>query len=114
MSLNIVQINLNRSRQACDILSQHCIELGWDICAVSEPGLAIREAEDWVISEDGLSAVGWNGKRGIVCRLVEKGRSFVTVCCGMLKVVACYVSPNAPREIFLEFLDNLERMIHQK
>lgn len=110
MSLNILQINLNRSRQAYDVLSQHSLELGWEICAISEPGLAIMGAEDWVTSEDGLAAIGWNGKRGIICRLAEKGKSFICVSCGTLKVVSCYVSPNAPREALLEFLDDLERL----
>lgn len=59
METKILQCNLNRSRSAQNILSQHMNEFGVGWCAVSEPaGLSGA----WFKSRDGLAAIYPNRK----------------------------------------------------
>lgn len=51
-----LQINLNKSRPAQDMLMQNILELNIDICAVSEPSWPGNPLE-WFGSHDGNSLI---------------------------------------------------------
>lgn len=36
----VIQANLNRAREAQDLMLQHAVELGADLCIISEPARA--------------------------------------------------------------------------
>lgn len=107
----LLQCNLNRSGGAQDLLTQHMMEAGIGICAISEPG-RIPYSIQWVDSRNGLAAVCWNtsvlGRAG---RLMDRGENHVAVDFGRFRLISCYISPNARREVFLEFLDDLGEVI---
>ena len=89
----MLQINLNRSREAQDLTIQTAREREVDILVISEQN---RDLHD---------AMWFNGKRGdaaiYVCkdehyraREVRSGNGYVGVALGQLAIFSCYFSPN--------------------
>lgn len=51
-----IQANLNRSREAQDLMLQHAVELDVDLCVVSELA-GLPDTHQWFSSSKGLLAV---------------------------------------------------------
>ncbi|XP_046742523.1 uncharacterized protein LOC124409151 [Diprion similis] len=106
-----LQINLNRSRGAQDLLSQSVLEGGVDVCLITEPH-TVPPAGSWLGSVDGLAAVHWrtdghtNG-----CALLRRGRGYVVVRCGDIVLVSVYISPNVSLDEYSAYLDDLTSAI---
>lgn len=109
----ILQYNLARSWNALHLLARHVEELDVGVCAVSEPR-HVPDSPYWFGSDNGLAVIFWRKTNpGDKCRMVLKCRDFVVVEYAGVYVIACYISPNAPHQDFLTFLDDLGAVVRQ-
>lgn len=94
--IKLIQINLNRSWGALDLLKQHMIEADIGLGILSEPPRRLAEGNTCFLSEDGLSAVLWKPESSgrWNCRFINRREGFVAVSFGNIHVISCYVSPN--------------------
>ncbi|XP_032682488.1 uncharacterized protein LOC116849456 [Odontomachus brunneus] len=107
MAFKVIQLNVNRSWPAFDLMVQHMDEGASVIGIVSEPPRRRQDVCDWFASGSGLAAIiVRNPVVPLSCTLIRRGRDIVAVRFGDL-VVSCYVSPNSTRNRYLEFLDEL-------
>ncbi|XP_011686455.1 PREDICTED: uncharacterized protein LOC105449153 [Wasmannia auropunctata] len=101
----IVQINLNRSRGAQDLLMRTMQEHECDLACVSEPYRVPKDPR-WIGSLEAtpMAAVMWQGSRSSrPAVLINRGEGFV-VGWNELAVVSCYFSPNRSVNQFRAFL----------
>lgn len=86
-----IQVNLNRSRQAQDLMLQHAVETGADLCVVSEPA-RLPTTQQWHLSLNGLAAIFINDRDTIPrVDLVCKNINFVVIKYNDLFVVSVYI-----------------------
>ncbi|XP_071640909.1 uncharacterized protein [Temnothorax longispinosus] len=105
-----IQVNLNRSRIAQDLLLHQAEELRAAVCVVSEPARA-PSSQQWFSSYNGLAAVHINPRiADFPAVLVAKGQNSVVVKFGSTYIVSCYVSPNINRAGYSNFLDELSNL----
>ncbi|KMQ89977.1 reverse transcriptase [Lasius niger] len=82
MGINVLQVNVNRSRRALDLLLHQAKELDAGILIVSEP-CNIMPSDKWMISLDGGSAIYFDPNLiKLKCRLLSRGDRFVAAQCG--------------------------------
>jgi len=107
--IKILQINLNRSWGAFDLLKQFMIEADISLGILSEPPRRLTESNTCFLSEDGLSAILWKPENSgnWNCRFINRRERFVIVRFGNIQVISCYVSPNLHTSVFSCFLENL-------
>lgn len=103
--VRFVQVNLNRSWGALDLLKQYMIEADIGLAIISEPPSRMDESSTYFKSIDELAAVLWRpeGLGNLSCRVIERGQGFVVVRMGEVCVISCYVSPNVSNDIFSHF-----------
>lgn len=108
-TVKIIQINLNRSWGAYDLLTQYMAEANVGLNAISEPPRSLPENSLRFLSEDGLAAVLWRpeSSKSKICRLVTRGEKYVMVCFGDVYIISSYISPNLNSSCFSRFLDDL-------
>lgn len=105
----ILQINLNRSWKALDLLKQNMFELNVGIALISEPPKGLKESNACFISNNGLAAILWRSEdtRDVTCRLIRRGNNFVIVLLGDVYLISSYISRNSHMDDFSLFLDLL-------
>lgn len=93
VSIRIVQVNLNRSWQALDLLRQFALEADVGLLLISEPPRGLDASSTCFISVDGLAAIIWrpDGTDGEICRSGSRGVGFVEVCLGGIRYISCYI-----------------------
>lgn len=108
---NILQINLNRTWRAQDLMTQTVAESSTALCLVSEPA-GIPVSSRWFASTDKLSAVYVEGlvTTGLVT-LLTQGVRCVAIKLRRMTFISCYVSPNVSLPDYREFLDELSGVI---
>lgn len=105
--VNCLQINLNRSRSAQDLLCQHILEMDIELCAVSEPSWPGNSLK-WFGSADGNSLLFVRS----TCRAkIIKRRFLVAARCADFTLVSGYVSPNVSLSIFISFLEEIKSLV---
>lgn len=114
MRTKVLQVNLNGCWKAYDMMEHQILEMGIGICVVSEPW-RIPNSPFWFGSGDKKAAIRWISEKleGGGCILKRKGKHFVMAKWREAYIVACYISPNAERDIYLEFLDELEDVVRE-
>ncbi|XP_072759886.1 uncharacterized protein [Anoplolepis gracilipes] len=109
--MKVLQCNLNNSRRAYDILTQHIIEMGVTICAISEPVQNLYPP-NWFVSMDGRSAILWRLDKSFgSCRLVSRKEQLVVVSVGDLYFLSCYISLNSNREASNKMMEEIIRQL---
>lgn len=107
--LSIIQINLNNSRRAHDLLIATTKARNTQVAILSEPS-ASRTGGQWLESTDGRAAILLlDGD--IPCRLISKEVGHVTALLGKTEITSCYYSPNATTEDFVEYLGEIEQVV---
>lgn len=102
-----IQANLNRSREAQDLLLQHATELRADLCVISEPART-PQSQQWFLSSNSLAAIYIRDRDRTPCvRLAVKSVNFVVIVYNDLHVVSAYISPNVTFNDFSVFIDDL-------
>lgn len=105
--IKCLQINLNRSSSAQDLLCQHILELDIDLCAVSEPSWS-GNLQEWFGSLDGNSLLF---VRPTCKARIMKRRFFVAARCADFTIVSAYISPNVSLQIYISFLEEIKSLI---
>ncbi|XP_078051625.1 uncharacterized protein LOC144477759 [Augochlora pura] len=110
-SLKILQINLHRCKLAQDLMTQHVMENGIEIVAISEP---YRCHTSWAtdLNQDAaiwVTPVVSNKNKIIEDVIKEKG--VVAISIDMVKIFSCYISPNIEIGEFQDILAVLENGI---
>lgn len=102
-----IQANLNRSREAQDLMLQHAIELRASLCVVSEPA-RLPVTQQWYLSLNGLAAIYINDRDTISSvNLISKSDNFVVIRYNDLHIISVYISPNVSIAEYSAFLDDL-------
>lgn len=102
--MRIVQINLNNSRRAQDLLTQYMRENKIGIALISEPNAIPRG--NWLGESGGVAAIHWDRDEES-CALIERGRGYVAVERDGIILVRTYCSPNTGRVEFEKLLEEL-------
>lgn len=106
-SPNFMQVNLNHTSSAQDLLLQTMAEEGVDVALVSEP-YRIPKHPLWMGDENGQAAITWRATRGRpVLKRAGSGPGFVAAGWGSLGLISCYFSPNRELSLFERFLEDL-------
>lgn len=111
--IKCIQINLNRSWGAYDLLKQRILESKMGLAILSEPPNNIVDSNRWFCSTDRLAAILWNveSSKGYICRLIKKGIGFVAVRYGNINVISCYISPNVTMIMFEDMLEDINNCV---
>ncbi|XP_025262754.1 uncharacterized protein LOC112637374, partial [Camponotus floridanus] len=111
MSFKFVQVNLNHSWTAFDLLKQNVLESEIKLSIISEPPINVMSSNCWFPSLDKLAAIYWNldspKLTGDMCRLVRSGVGFVAIKCNKFYVLSCYISPNVTTMVFEDILESI-------
>ncbi|EFN71305.1 hypothetical protein EAG_04013, partial [Camponotus floridanus] len=107
--IKMIQINLNRSWGALDLLRQHIAEFDVGLAIISKPPRRLAGNNTCFLSSDGLAAVLLRPESSgsLKCRCLGRGEGFIAVRIGVISVISCYVSPNVPICTFRHFLHGL-------
>lgn len=109
-SINILQINLNRSRCADDILTQAVHEERSDIVLVSEP-YRNRSDVHWFADTTNSAAIWISNSRNIPLKSNGTGDCFSWISTTKFSIFSCYFSPNIPIQEFRQKLETLEDVL---
>lgn len=105
-----LQINLNKSRSAHDLLMHHILELNIDLCAVSEPSW-IGNPQEWFSSIDGNSVIF--AKPTSKAQIIKRRFIGVAATCEDFTLISACISPNVTLPIFISFLEKIKSIITQ-
>lgn len=105
--MKLLQINLNRSGRAQDLMLQYMRENKIGIALVSEPNRIPRG--NWVGDASGLAPIYWGV--GETFALVRRGKGYVAIENGNHVLVSTYCSPNVDKEDLKELLEDIENNI---
>lgn len=107
----LLYCNLQRKRDALDLIVQTANELKADILACSEPNKIKIENSQW--HTDAELNVGIMVRRGLLITQTGRGNGFVWAKIGETTIFACYISPNASFETFSNFINGLRQATRQ-
>ncbi|XP_024894184.1 uncharacterized protein LOC112468979 [Temnothorax curvispinosus] len=103
-----LQLNLNGSKEAQDLLVHHSREMGAAVCAISEPARSHSPYQLWFHSHNGLAAIYVNNRATTRPATLEaRGRHCVLIRLGEFYFLSCYISPNVDLPAFSDFLEEL-------
>lgn len=103
----MLQINLNRSRGAQDLMQQYIREMRIEVAFVSEPSKI--PGGNWLGDGGGLAAIHWSG--GEPCALIKRGVGYVVAERGKYRLISVYCSPNVGRDVFVKLLEDIGNFI---
>lgn len=107
-----IQANLNRSREVQDLMLQ--VELGVDLCVISEPA-RLPDTHQWFSSSNGLAAIHINDRNTTPSvSLTFRNENFVAITFNDLNIVSVYISPNVTFTDYSAFLDDLTDFCAQR
>ncbi|RLU27059.1 hypothetical protein DMN91_000858 [Ooceraea biroi] len=112
MAAKVLQINLNHSWGAQDLIRHHVLEFSIDICCISELHFVPAGDPSWYSSSNGLAALYWVPTR-LRCSgvLVWVTNNFVAVRFGPVTMASVYISPSVSVAVYLNFLDDLRDLV---
>ncbi|KMQ85315.1 reverse transcriptase [Lasius niger] len=114
MKIKVLQVNVNRSRRALDLLLHQARDIGAGLLIISEP-CNIASSDKWFTSLDNSSAIYVDPDLiNFRCRLETRGDKFVAVRCGPYLITSVYISPNLNLQEFDSFLSDLSVMLSSR
>lgn len=114
--VKILQINLNRSRTAHDLLEETARYLQVDLCVLSEPNVSItrrKKLTGWTVDNKVDAALWWTDHNTTLSTTDQgqgDGYAWVTLE-NNLRVYSCHYSPNRTAQDFQRFLEEMEKSI---
>lgn len=66
MSIKILQINIDRRRNALDLANNMALRNDVDIIMIQEPNMATQRDKRWIIDKDGVVAIRQTGGVGSI------------------------------------------------
>lgn len=108
--MNILQINVDRRRNASDLMFQTARAESIDIIIVNEPNKKLLKGKEWYVDDREDAAII---KLNRDMKIYDWGKSqgFVWVKMEDMYIYGCYISPNTTYETFENFLQDLGRDI---
>jgi len=108
----LVQINLNHTPSAQDLLHQVMAERGVDIAVIAEPYSVPRDHARWIADPTGEAvAITWRlTETSLPCTPLEAGEGYVAVRWGGWLVVGVYIPPGQ-RNQYERRLDSIDRCL---
>lgn len=104
-----IQVNLNHTRAAQDLLLQTMAEQNIELAIVAEPYRVLNHP-NWIGDTQGMAAIIWRGTSGSFKKL-ESGRGFAAARWGDATIILCYFSPNKSMASFEKFLARVEECL---
>lgn len=112
MSNNILQININHSRDGHDMMLQRMAEGDFALAVVSEPYMIPQNNPMWYTNENKTVAITWRKTRHpLVCVPIGRGKHHVTVKWGDTMVIGTYLSPNISFSEVERATEEMERSV---
>lgn len=113
MPKKIIQVNLNRSCGAQDLLLQTMREQECSLACVSEPH-RVPNNPKWARSKEPIpmAAVTWADDVSTSVSTLKAGDGYVVVAWGKLVIASCYFSPNKSFSQFRAFLNKVGDAVH--
>lgn len=110
--VRFIQINLNRSPAARDMMYQVASERKADVLIISEQN---RNADnsDWLTDKRNDAAILVTPRVQEQKKMIAKGNGYVRCVLGSIAVYSCYYSPNSSLEAFQADLEELEDSVRQ-
>lgn len=109
--IKCLQLNVNRSRAAFELLEQTFREQGTDIALIAEPNQKLARSRGWLVDRRGDTAIKViNSGLKISEHGEGEGYSWVMTEKGLV-FVACYFSPNRETEEFQSYLQSIGALI---
>lgn len=113
----IIQINVNHSARAQDLLIQTMAEWDIDLGIIAEPYLVPLHRDNWAGDNSGSMAIVTrkSGHKSQPCPFTveSKGDGFIVTKWDELVIVGVYFSPNKNLAMFERFLDRIETAIRR-
>lgn len=110
MGLKILQVNLGRGKAAHDLAFLTSEEEDVDVLVVAEPNKKIASGRRWIADGNLDVAVYFVNKNvGVVDHICRD--SYVSVEFEDFRMVACYISPNIPREEYEGKVDEIMEFV---
>ncbi|XP_022710748.1 uncharacterized protein LOC111273316, partial [Varroa jacobsoni] len=116
MEVKLIQINLNRSSIAHDLLEITTQKYGIHLGLLSEPNYkrVVNDKGIVVVDDKKDAAIYWSGTRDVVIRGKGAGNGFAWVEIEHIAVIyTCYFSPNKPTEEYKKFLEEIGQSLKQ-
>lgn len=96
MKIKVLQVNINRSRRALDLLLHQARELGAGLLLISEP-CEVTPSDKWLTSADGGSAIYFDSDFvNLRFRSAGRGNRFVAAHCGPYLCIHVYFAKFGP------------------
>lgn len=112
--IGVIQVNLNNSRMAQQLLLQTMAERGSRIAVLSEYNRPMGDSDHWAESLDKKSAVFAPNSSDAVLTEQGAGVGFAWVWLGEVLLYSCYCTPNCSIQEYDQFLGGLQLSIsHQ-
>lgn len=110
VKIKVLQVNLNRSKEAHVLAESTADKQGREMLLVSEPNKATvtKEGHKWEVDRRVDAAIWCNGSSYVVRRR-GRGDGYVWVELDDVIVYSCYFSPNRSLEEFTTFLEDVDR-----
>lgn len=106
--MKILQINVDRCRDAHDLLYHLATENNIDVCLVAEPNSNITR--DWGGHQD---AKIWTANQSMFIRASGLGRGFSWIETANYRIVSCYCSPNSTMDELEAVLDDISKFLRE-
>lgn len=105
--IKFLQVNVNHSWGAQDLMAQHMEEWNIGIGIISEP-VHVPQSPLWYGDRSGVAAIVWCPHHvPFPCVPLFRGNGCVAIGCGDLVIASCYVSPNSTIREYQTFIDEL-------
>lgn len=111
--MKIIQVNLNRSRNAHDLLDATAYAAKADLLLVSEPNRGVAARGDWLSDVARDAAIRVISKETKVVRS-GSGQGYAWAELDEMVVVSVYLSPNDSLQEMVDSLDSLSDFCHQQ
>jgi len=109
--VKFLQINLNGSWAAEQLMHQTAVEMDTDVLIVSEPFIKCGSEDRWCFSADRMAAVASTQGSSLVRNGHGAGVGFAWATFGETSVFSCYWRPGSSLQEFASFLADLESEI---
>lgn len=110
--VRFIQINLNRSPAAQDMMFQTAIERNVDMLLISEQNKR-SENRGWLTDRRNDAAILILPRARETAKMIERGNGYIRCVIGDTAVYSCYYSPNRLIEAFKTDLEELEDSVRQ-
>lgn len=109
--ITFLQINLQRSATAQNLLQQTAAVTGAQVLLLSEQNWSPAHDDRWAVSDDRSCAVVLMPSADFAPESTGSGRGFAWIQARDLKIYSCYTSRNDTNENFAAFLAGLEESV---